>query len=126
MHRPAAFVVGTCLPIKIGWNRAKENHERRAFSVVQNAQERRQVFYHGDVQGVGFRYTTQIAAGAFQVTGFVQNLSDGRVKLTCEGACLELDAFLEDVARRMASNITHLEMTREVASGEFEDFEIRG
>ena len=92
----------------------------------ENAQQRRQVFYHGDVQGVGFRYTTRNAARAFQVTGFVQNLPDGRVYLACEGDCLELDAFLADVTRRMAHHITHQETSREAASGEFDQFEIRG
>jgi acylphosphatase len=91
----------------------------------ENAQQRRLVYYHGDVQGVGFRYTTRNAARAFQVTGFVQNLADGRVHLACEGDCQELDAFLADIARRMAGHITHQETSQEAASGEYDRFEIR-
>ena len=98
----------------------------RASALEENTQQRRLVYYHGDVQGVGFRYTTRNAARAFQVTGFVQNLPDGRVYLACEGDCQELDAFLADIARRMADSITHLETSRETASGEFDQFEIRG
>jgi len=94
--------------------------------VEDTQQERRQVFYRGDVQGVGFRYTTLIVARAFQVTGFVRNLADGRVEVTCEGACQELDAFLADVDGRMAGTITDVEMARGKANGEFEGFEIRG
>ena len=94
--------------------------------MVENAQQRRLVFYHGDVQGVGFRYTTRNTARAFQVTGFVQNLADGRVYVACEGTCEELDAFLADVGRRMADSITCVETSRETASGEFDRFEIRG
>lgn len=95
--------------------------------MVENAhQERRQVFYQGAVQGVGFRITTFRVAGAFDVTGFVRNLEDGRVQITCEGEVAELDAFLAGIAQRMAANIQSVEMAREEARGEFEEFEIRG
>ena len=91
----------------------------------EEAQQRRLVYYHGDVQGVGFRYTARNVARAFQVTGFVQNLADGQVHLACEGDCQELDAFLADVTRRMASHITYQETSQEAASGEYDRFEIR-
>lgn len=91
----------------------------------EGPQQRRVVYYHGDVQGVGFRYTARKVASAFQVTGFVQNLADGRVHLACEGDCQELDAFLADVTRRMASNITYQQTSQEAASGEYDRFEIR-
>jgi acylphosphatase len=41
--------------------------------------QRREVHYSGHVQGVGFRYTTRSIARGYEVTGFVQNLEDGRV-----------------------------------------------
>ena len=95
--------------------------------MVENAdQERRRVYYRGDVQGVGFRYTTLRVAQAFQVSGFVWNLADGRVELICEGTCQELDAFLADVGGRMNGYIEQVEIAREKANGEFEGFEIRG
>jgi acylphosphatase len=94
--------------------------------VESTRQERRQVFYQGFVQGVGFRFTTFNVARAFHVTGFVRNLADGRVQITCEGVAAELDAFLADVAQRLAANIERVEAAREEASGEFEEFKIRG
>jgi acylphosphatase len=39
----------------------------------------------GRVQGVGFRYFTQDAAVREGVTGWVQNLTDGRVEAFVEG-----------------------------------------
>ena len=39
----------------------------------------------GRVQGVGFRYFTQDAAAREGVTGWVQNLPDGRVEAFVEG-----------------------------------------
>jgi acylphosphatase len=46
---------------------------------------RMRIFYSGNVQGVGFRYTTKTVATGFEVTGTVRNLLDGRVELIAEG-----------------------------------------
>ncbi len=56
-----------------------------------------QVFYAGQVQGVGFRYTVKSTANGFDVTGTVRNLPDGRVELVAEGAKDELEAFRQAV-----------------------------
>lgn len=56
-----------------------------------------QVFYEGNVQGVGFRYTIKQIAKGFEVTGSVRNLVDGRVELQAAGAKTEVDAFLEAI-----------------------------
>ena len=37
------------------------------------------------VQGVGFRYFTQTAAGKLGIAGFVRNLRDGRVEVFAMG-----------------------------------------
>ena len=44
-----------------------------------------QVFYEGNVQGVGFRWSVRHAAKGFDVTGWVRNLPDGRVELQVTG-----------------------------------------
>jgi acylphosphatase len=54
-----------------------------------------QVFYEGNVQGVGFRYSVKQIAKGFDVTGWVRNLPDGRVELQASGETAELSAFLE-------------------------------
>ncbi len=87
--------------------------------------QRRQVFYSGHVQGVGFRYTARRIAGRFAVTGFVRNLPDGRVELVAEGTAEELTAFLNEVGERLATNIRSTAVDRRPASGEFSSFEIR-
>lgn len=87
--------------------------------------ERRQVFYSGDVQGVGFRYTTRQIAVRFAVTGFVRNLPDGRVELIAEGEKKELSAFLSEVAERMSRNIRSTAVDCRAPTGEFHRFEIR-
>lgn len=56
-----------------------------------------QVFYEGNVQGVGFRWSVRNVAKGFDVTGFVRNLRDGRVELQATGEDEELRAFLEAI-----------------------------
>jgi acylphosphatase len=56
-----------------------------------------QVFYEGNVQGVGFRYSVKQVAKGFDVIGSVRNLPDGRVELLAAGEEDEVRAFLEAI-----------------------------
>ena len=47
--------------------------------------ERVKLRIRGRVQGVGFRYTAHNIARRHDVTGYVKNLTDGRVELVMEG-----------------------------------------
>ena len=58
-----------------------------------------QVFYEGNVQGVGFRWSVQRMAKGFDVTGWVSNLPDGRVELQINGEENEVRAFLDAIAQ---------------------------
>ena len=58
-----------------------------------------QVFYEGNVQGVGFRYSIRQIAKGFDVTGSVRNLRDGRVELLATGEEEEVRAFLEAIGQ---------------------------
>jgi acylphosphatase len=89
------------------------------------ATERRTVHYAGRVQGVGFRYTVRQIAGNFAVTGYVQNLSDGRVRLVAEGEPAELNGFLAQIADTMTDYIHKIEPFASTATGEFDDFFIQ-
>jgi acylphosphatase len=86
---------------------------------------RKTVHYHGHVQGVGFRYTTQSIAKRYEVNGFVRNLPDGQVELVVEGEKHELAAFLDDVRERMVRYIRDERVVTQSASREFAGFEIR-
>lgn len=46
---------------------------------------RKHIFFSGWVQGVGFRYRALYAARAMGLTGWVQNLWDGRVEMEVQG-----------------------------------------
>ena len=56
-----------------------------------------QVFYEGNVQGVGFRWSVRNIAKGFDVTGSVRNLRDGRVELQAAGDDQEVRAFLDAI-----------------------------
>jgi acylphosphatase len=58
-----------------------------------------QVFYEGNVQGVGFRWSVRHIAKGFDVTGWVRNLADGRVELQINGEDGEVRDFLEAIAQ---------------------------
>lgn len=85
---------------------------------------RREVFYSGRVQGVGFRWTAKHIAQGFAVTGFVTNLLDQRVRLVVEGAPGEIDRFLAALRERMDANIKDVAVATAPATGEFASFEI--
>ena len=87
--------------------------------------ERRRVHYSGHVQGVGFRYTTAAIARRYRVSGFVQNLADGRVVVVAEGEAAELDRFLQDVAETMADFVRDSQADLGPATGEFSGFGVR-
>jgi acylphosphatase len=66
-----------------------------------------QVFYEGNVQGVGFRWTVRDAAKGFDVTGWVRNLPDGRVELQVTGEENEVRAFLDSIAQGELHSLIH-------------------
>jgi acylphosphatase len=93
--------------------------------MATKSEQRSTVFYSGNVQGVGFRYTTRSIAKRFAVTGFVRNLPDGRVQLVAEGASREIHAFLKDVRERFFNHLRDERCDAGPATGEYSDFEIQ-
>ena len=87
--------------------------------------ERRDVFYSGTVQGVGFRFATLRAAKGSSVTGFVRNEPDGRVRVVVEGNSDEIDGFLLTLEREMANFVRDVKCDRLPATGQFKSFDIR-
>ena len=53
-----------------------------------------QIIVHGRVQGVGFRYSTAIAARKHGICGWVRNDYDGTVEIFCEGTEEKLARFI--------------------------------
>ena len=93
--------------------------------MVDSKPVRLHVFYKGQVQGVGFRYTAVRLARGFGVSGYVQNLPDGRVELVAEGDRREVESFVARVGEVMAGHIRHADIQQGATTGEFEGFAIR-
>lgn len=87
--------------------------------------QRRQVLYSGNVQGVGFRFTTHRIAQDFEITGFVRNLPDRRVELVAEGSVLQLENFLAAITVQMADQIHDTKTDTQPATNEYDSFDIR-
>jgi acylphosphatase len=87
--------------------------------------EQREIYYSGRVQGVGFRYTARAIAAGHRITGFVRNLSDGRVYIIAEGAPDEVQAFVESLQAEMGAYIHDAQVLVRPATGRFRGFEIR-
>ena len=84
------------------------------------------VHFSGRVQGVGFRYTCHNIALQYDVGGYVRNLPDGRVELVVEGPDPQTEELVNSVQERMASFIRKIDLHTQPATGEFDQFAIRG
>ena len=88
--------------------------------------ERAHIFVSGRVQGVFFRYSTLRKARQLGLTGWVRNLSDGRVEAVFEGEKSALQEMLAWAKEGPAfAKVQDLKISFEEACGQFSDFEIR-
>ena len=86
---------------------------------------RRDVIYSGRVQGVGFRWTTNHIAKNYDVLGSVENREDGSVYMVVEGPDKDVEAFMNAIAERMATNIKETKILQGCASGDLVDFHVK-
>ena len=52
---------------------------------------------NGRVQGVGFRYFTQVAAHKLNLTGWCENLMNGTVKIEIQGLEEDIHSFMATI-----------------------------
>ncbi len=83
-----------------------------------------QIFYEGSVQGVGFRWSVRHIATGFDLTGWVRNLTDGRVEMQVNGEENEIRAFLDAIIQsELGAHIrkqTETKLEKSVAGHGFE------
>jgi acylphosphatase len=89
------------------------------------ADVRRTITFTGQVQGVGFRYTTVNVASGYNVSGWVRNEPDGSVLCVVEGDEREVDRFVSAVQQAMQGYIRQTQTVRLPATGEFTGFVVR-
>ncbi|MBI1743668.1 acylphosphatase [Candidatus Acetothermia bacterium] len=79
----------------------------------------------GTVQGVGFRNFAVWKARPLRLTGYVQNLSDGTVRLEIEGNHPTIEKFLEQLKQGPEeSEVEELEVIWTDYLDEFSDFTV--
>jgi len=77
----------------------------------------------GSIQNVGYRARVIDTARAFGLTGFVQNLNDGRVRIIAESDNGNLDGFLDAIRiKNTLINVDAVEVEHADATGDFDDF----
>ena len=82
-------------------------------------------FISGRVQGVGFRYRTNEIAQSYVVSGTVENLDDGRVKIVVEGERDEIQRFVDEIQSSVSGRIKSIDRFDSEPSGDFEGFAIK-
>lgn len=83
---------------------------------------RAHIYYSGQVQGVGFRFTAREIAHELDITGWVRNLKDSRVEIVAEQQEDVLKAFLTRLHNSFSRYIQDVEVLWEEETGEFNGF----
>jgi acylphosphatase len=84
----------------------------------------RHIWFSGQVQGVGFRWTAHKIANHYQLTGYVRNLDDGRVEMLAQGTPQDLEKCLNDIAETFGSYIRDVEATDTPVNTSYTSFNI--
>jgi len=84
-----------------------------------------QILFSGQVQGVGFRWTTERIASRLPLRGFVRNLPDGRVEAVVAGSAANIQQLIVKLQERFGSGITGIQRQTLESAGEFTGFVIR-
>jgi acylphosphatase len=84
-----------------------------------------EVYYSGQVQGIGFRFTAERLAGEMGITGWVSNLSDGRVELVAEANEDTLKDFIAQINNIFKRYIQDIQTEWKPATGAFKDFGVK-
>jgi acylphosphatase len=83
------------------------------------------IFVSGRVQGVFFRRSIKNKAEKLELTGWVNNLADGRLEAVFEGEKEKIEEIIKWAKRGpFLAKVENLEVIREAYGGEFQNFEI--
>jgi acylphosphatase len=85
---------------------------------------RAHIHFCGTVQGVGFRYTTLSFARQLSLTGWVKNLSDGRVEVMVEGPRENIEELLSTLKVQFGAFIREEHIEWLDGKGEFDRFSV--
>ena len=88
--------------------------------------KRTHIYVEGIVQGVYYRDNTELKDREYGLSGWVRNLSDGRVEIVCEGAEKDIQRLIswcqEGPSR---AHVQKVDVEWEKSTGEFKSFTVR-
>lgn len=80
----------------------------------------------GHVQGVGFRYFTQMKAIQYGISGWVKNSSNGTVEIVATGDQDQMDLFIDDLKKgNPFSNVSQMNFEELTDTEPLYSFKIR-
>ena len=85
---------------------------------------RKHIFFSDNVQGVGFRYRSFYIAQSLGLTGWVENLWDGRVEMEVQGSEASIREMLARIQQQRWINVTNMGIT-EIPCEEERGFKIK-
>lgn len=84
------------------------------------------IYVSGSVQGVGYRQFVRHYARKLGITGWVQNLPDGRVECLIQGLKESLDQMILRCRKgSFVSEVKNVEVVWEESEEIFQEFEVR-
>ena len=88
--------------------------------------KRANIIAKGKVQKVGYRDFVQDSARELDITGYVENLEDGTVKIVCEGEEPKIEEFIGDIKiKKDFTDVSETSVKYEAPTGEFKLFKIK-
>ena len=88
-------------------------------SISSKKQSRWHLYLSGSVQHVGLRYTALYMCRDMKLTGWVKNLSDGRVEMEIQGDVSSLRRFYIELKSQPHIHISHADIAEvPLVSGE--------
>ena len=85
---------------------------------------RKHIYFSGDVQGVGFRFRSYYIAQSLGLTGWVENMWDGRVEMEVQGSESAVQELLVRIRQQRWIDVTDVEMS-DIPCVEESEFHIR-
>ena len=87
---------------------------------------RKHMIFSGEVQGVGFRYTAYMAARELGLTGWVANLSDGRVEMEVQGRESDIERLIQSLMSASMIRIDHMDICEHPVKADETGFREKG
>lgn len=84
------------------------------------------IFFSGIVQGVGFRYQAKHAAQYMDLTGWVQNMEDGRVEMEVQGRPSDIGRMMTLIRKNTRIRINSVQAYQMSAVSHDRDFRVKG